>query len=116
MASQGPPQEEGIENGRRFLVLLMNAINTLGFNSHFLIEPFLSSAHFTQKALLLLELSRFDHLLGLDVRCGIVCWGYLAFELIALGLDVMVMLDIVRMPHIGLIAMDEIRHCGEIEE
>jgi hypothetical protein len=94
----------------------VNAIDTLGFNSHFLVEPFLPSAHSAQNSLLLLELSCLYHLLRLDVWGRLICWGYLAFKLITLSLGVVVILDIVRMPQIGLVAMDEVRHCSEIED
>jgi hypothetical protein len=116
MASQGPPEEEHVENGRGLLVLLMNAIDALGFNSHFLIKPFLSSAHAAEKSFLLLEFARPDHLLGLGLRRRLVCGGSLPFDIVALRLDIVGVLGIVRMPHIGLVAVNKVRHCCETEQ
>jgi hypothetical protein len=120
MASEGPPEEEDVENRRRPLVLLVDAINTLGLNAHLLIKPFLSTAHLAQESLLSLQLSGTNLLFGLDV--GVTRDNMLAFqlriegtglEIVAVGvIAIMVMLDVVRMPHVGLIAVDEIRHCG----
>lgn len=50
MACQRPPEEEHIEDGRRLLVLLMNAIDTLCLDSHFRVEPFLALPHLAQEA------------------------------------------------------------------
>jgi hypothetical protein len=109
MTSQGPPEEEYIENRRGLLVLLVNAIDALGFNSHLLVEPLLSSAHLSQKSHLLLELPSPDHFLGLNVRRTFVCGDRLL--VVALRLDIVRALDIVRMPHVGLVAVNKVRHC-----
>jgi hypothetical protein len=115
MTSQGPPEEEDVENGRGLLVLLVDTVDALGFDAHFLVKPFLSSAHAPQKSRLLLELSCPDHLLRIGIRSGLVCGGGLPFDIVALRLDVVGALDIVRVPHIGLVAMNEVRHCCETE-
>jgi hypothetical protein len=91
VTSQGPPEEKGIDNGRGLLVFLMDAIDTLSF-------------------------SRPDHFLGVAIHRRLKSWGRISFGIVALRLHIVRVLDIVRVPHISLVAVNEVRHCCEIEK
>ena len=71
---------------------------------------YIISTQSTQEAFLLLKFSRFNDFCGFGLHRRVVCRNWFAF-LVALSFDILMMLGFVRMPHIGLIAVDEIRHC-----
>lgn len=80
MTGERPPEEKDVEDRRGLLVFFVNAIDALSFNAHFLIEPFLATAHLAEKPLLLLEFSRSNHLGGFSLN--IVSGGWLSLELL----------------------------------
>ena len=133
MARQGPPEEEDVDDGGRSLVLLVDAIDTLGLNAHLPIQPFLAAAQLPQDSRPLLELARANHLLRVRVcwfrgdnallRIG-VGWRGVAALRVMLGrggrrhivsrtvVCVLHVVSFVGEPAIGLVAVDEISHCS----
>ena len=106
MASDGPPQEKDIEDGRWSLVLLMDAIYALRLNAHLLIQPLFPAAHPAQETSSLLQVSGPDDLLRVGIVQSIVGDDGVGFEL-GLGASGF---KIVLVLHIGLIAVNEVGH------
>ncbi len=112
MAGKRAPEEEDIENGRRFLVLLMYSINTLSLYTHLLIQPFFTHSQLVKNADLVPQFSRLDDLGRL--RIGFVVREDLSVKSLlirAAGFEVgrVVRVDLL----VVLFSMDEVRHgCG----
>jgi hypothetical protein len=106
MASERPPQKEHIDDGRWFLVFFVDPINTLRLNAHLLIQPFLTTAHLSQETSLLLKLSGPDDLLRVGIMRTVVCDDRFTFELRIRTSR----FNIAGMPHVGLVAMNEVGH------
>lgn len=115
MARNRPPQQEHIQDGRRFLVLFVDPVNSLSLDAHLLIQPFLAITKAPQKASLLLKLAGADYFLSFGIECPILRDNWLPLHLWIRGprFEIMGSLDIVRTPDIGLVAVNEIRHPEE---
>lgn len=101
MASHRPPEPEDVPESWGPLVLLVNAIDTLGFNAHLRIQPFLPLTQLAKEGDIMLHVSCLDHFHGIVIGHDA---GMTSLDIFLLHM--LLMSDL----QVGLVAVNKITH------